>query len=116
MASTPDPDLAEYVSHTDFQQGLPQGRFRLVVDPKRARAYVGQALWSRPLVTAMLGAGLVLALTGSVWPGGLLVAGGIVLNRAVAWNAARILLFLVTRDASAYEFATQNGILEVQRA
>lgn len=110
------PDLAPYVSFEEFRAGLPHGRFRVVVDPKLARRYVGQRLWLLPLVMAVIGAGLVLALTGSTWRGASLVFGGIAVNRLIAWNTGRILLYLATRDAAAYAYATENGVMEVRRA
>lgn len=116
MSNEADPDLAEYVSHEEFQSGLPRGRFRVVVNPKLAGGYVKQRLWLVPVVMFMIGMGLALALTGSRWPGGLLVFAGVAVNRLVAWNAGKILLHLAARDASVYGFATQNGILEVRRA
>jgi hypothetical protein len=59
---------------------------------------------------------MALALTGRTWPGALLVAAGIALNRIVMWQAPRILLHLAMRDASVYGHVTQHGIMEVRRA
>jgi hypothetical protein len=115
VSTESDPDLAEYVSHADFRAGLPAGRYRVIVNRKLARGYVGQRLWLLQIVLPVIGAGLALALTGSTWAGGLLVFVGVALNRAVIWNSARILLHLATRDASVYDFATQHGIMEVRR-
>lgn len=115
MSIEADPDLAEYVSHQEFHAGLPRGRFRVIVDPTLARRYVRQRLWLLPLVMAMVGAGLALALSGATWPGGLLVFAGVALNRAVAWSAGKILLHLASQDPSVYAFATGNGIMEVRR-
>jgi hypothetical protein len=116
MGTDADEDLADYVSHADFQAGITRGRFRVVVNPKLARSYVGQRLWLKPLVLALIGPGLALALTGSPWPGAVLVFAGIGLNRLVRWKAGPILLHLATRDASVYEDVTQNGILDVRPA
>ena len=115
MTVDADPHLADYVSHEEFRAGLSRGRFRVIVDPKRARGYVVQRLWLLAVVIAMLGVGIALAVTGSTWSGALLVFAGVALNRTVARNAARILLHLATRDPSVYDFATQNGIMEVRR-
>jgi hypothetical protein len=109
------PDLADFVSHEEFVAGLTRGRFRLIVNPKLARRFVGQRLWLFPLVTAVIGAGMALAFTGSTWQGGLLVLAGVAVNRIVAWNAGKILLHLALRDAGTYEAATQGGIMEVRR-
>ena len=115
MTFNADPNLAEYVSHDEFRTGLPNGRFRVIVNPKLARGYVGQRLWLLPVVLPIIGAGVALALSGSTIAGGLLVVVGIALNRAVVWNAGKILLYLASRDRSVYEFSTLNGIMEVRR-
>ena len=115
MSTDADPGLAPHVAHEEFRAGLPRGHFRVVVDRKLARAYVGQRLWLLPIVLPMLGIGLALALSGLTWPGALLVLAGFVLHRAVAWNAGKILLHLALKDATVYGFATQNGIMEVRR-
>ena len=109
-------DFAEYVPHEDFRAGLPAGHFRVVVDPKLARRYVAQRLLLVVVVTPVIGIGLALALSGRTWPGALLVAAGVLLNRVVMWQAPKILLHMAQRDAAVYAFATQNGILEVRLA
>ena len=111
-----DGDFAEYIAHEDFRAGLPAGHFRVVVDPKLARRYVAQRLMLIVVVIPVIGVGLALALTGRTWPGVLLVAAGVLLNRVVMWQAPRILLHMAQRDAAVYAHATQNGILEVRRA
>ena len=110
-----DADFAEFVAYEDFRSGLPAGRFRVVVNPKLARRYVAQRLLLLVIVTPLIGAGIALALTGRTWPGALLIAAGVVLNRAVSWQAPRILLHLAQRDRAVYEHATQNGVMEVRR-
>lgn len=110
-----DDDFAAYVSHDDFRAGLPQGRFRVIVDPRLARGWVRQRLWLLPVVMAMVGAGLALALGGATWPGVGLVVAGVALNRLVAWNAGKILLHLALSDPAVYDAATGGGILEVRR-
>ena len=111
-----DGDFAEYIPHEDFRAGLPAGHFRVVVDPKLARRYVAQRLMLIVVVIPLIGVGLALALTGRTWPGALLVAAGVLLNRLVMWQAPKILLQMAQRDAAVYAFTTQNGILEVRRA
>lgn len=113
--STADGEFAEYVAHEEFRVGLPAGRFAVVVNPKLARRYVAQRLLLVVVVTPMIGIGLALALTGRTWPGALLVAAGVLLNRVVMWQAPRILLYMATHDRAVYEFVTHNGLLEVQR-
>jgi hypothetical protein len=111
-----DGDFAEFIPHGDFRAGLPAGHFRIVVDPKLARRYVAQRLMLIVVVIPVIGVGLALALSGRTWPGALLVAAGVLLNRLVMWQAPKILLHMAQRDPAVYLFTTQNGILEVRRA
>ena len=116
MSTASIDDLAEHVSHEDFRSGLPLGHFRVIVNPKLARAFVSQRLWLLQVILPLIGIGIALVLTGSRWGGGLMVFAGVALNRIVVWNAGRILLHLATRDRSVYAFATEHGIMEVRRA
>jgi hypothetical protein len=116
MGTEADEDLAEYVSHQDFLAGMARGQWRFIVDPRLARSYVGHRLCLKPVVLALVGPGLALALMGSPWPGAALVFAGIGLSRLVRWKAGAILLHMAARDASVYEDATQNGILGVRPA
>jgi hypothetical protein len=109
-------EFAEYVAYEDFRSGLPAGRYRVVVNPKLARRYVSQRLWLVVFVLPLIGVGMALAMTGRTWPGALLVAAGVLLNRVVSWQAGRIVLYLALHDAKAYQQVTQDGVMEVRRA
>jgi hypothetical protein len=109
-------EFAEYIAHEEFRAGLPAGRLRVVVDPKLARRYVAQRLMLVVFVMPIIGVGLALVLTGRTWPGALLVAAGVLLNRVVRWQAPKILLHMALRDPAVYEFVTHNGLMEVRRA
>jgi hypothetical protein len=109
-------EFAEYVSHEEFRAGMPAGRFRLVVDPKLARRWVSQRLLLVVLVLPIVGVGIALVLMRQTWPGALLVAAGVLLNRVVMWQAPKILLHFALQDAKAYASVTQGGIMEVRRA
>ena len=115
MTHDADPDFAEYVCHEQFRAGLPHGRFRVIVNPKLARGYLRQRLWLLPIVIFIIGAGLALAFTGRTVASALMVFAGVALNRAVVWNAGKILIYLAARDAQVYDFVTQNGVMEVRR-
>ncbi|RSZ30596.1 hypothetical protein EJO66_26390 [Variovorax beijingensis] len=109
-------DTAEYVPFEEFRQGLPQGRFRVIVNPALAVAFVSHRTYALPLAIALIGPGIALALAGHPWIGGPLVAGGILLRWSVKTRAPRILLHLATRVPSVYEQATAHGVMEVRRA
>lgn len=116
--SQPDatPDAAEYIPFNEFQQGLPQGRFHVIVNPKLVAPFVAHCTRVTPLAIAMIGPGIAVALAGYPWIGAALVAAGIVLRRVVKSQAARILLHLASRMPNIYEQATEHGVMEVRRA
>lgn len=109
-------DTAEHVPFEEFRQGLPQGRFRVIVNPALAAAFVSHRTYAMPLAIALIGPGIALALAGHPWIGGPLVAAGILLRWSVKTQAPRILLHLATRVPSVYEQATVHGVMEVRRA
>jgi hypothetical protein len=112
----PDDDGVPYIAHPEFRSGLPFGRFRIVVDPARARPYVMQRLHMHAVAIALMGLGAALALSGQPWPGVALVATGVVVNRLVKRQAAKILLHLAMKDAAVYRDVTENAIMEVRRS
>jgi hypothetical protein len=106
---------AEYVPFEDFRAGLPAGRFRVIVDPKRARRYIAQRFLLLLVTLPVIGTGIGMALMGHTGIGALLVVLGVAVNRLLAWQAPGLLLHLASRDPTTYHFATQNGLMEVQR-
>jgi hypothetical protein len=108
-------DTVPYIAHDEFRAGLPHGRFRIVVNPALARAYVIRRTRVDVFAVVSIGAGAMLALGGQPWTGLVLVALGIAANRATRWQAGKIALHLAERDPAVYHELTQGGILEVQR-
>ena len=104
-----------HVPHHEFRDGLAHGRLRVVVDPKRARPYVVGRTRIDLLAASVIGMGAVLALAGQAWPGLMLVALGIVANRLVRQQSARIVLHLASADPAVYDEVTGNGVMEVRR-
>jgi hypothetical protein len=109
-------DTVPHIAHEEFRTGVRQGRFRVVIDPKRARPYVVQRTRVNGLAIVLICAGAVLALGGSPWIGLVLVGIGIAVHRLTRAQAAAILLHLAERDATVYGEVTQGGIMEVTRA
>lgn len=109
-------DAVPYVAHEEFRSGLAAGRMRVVVNPELARPYVVQRTRSNTLAVVLIGIGCALALAGQVWPGGALVALGIVARRLVLRQAPKIVLHLAESDAAVYAEVTGNGVMEVRRA
>lgn len=110
-----DGERAEYIPFEEFRNGLPHGRFHVVVNPTLAPRFVAHRVNATPLALALIGPGIASALAGYPVIGALLVAAGILLRRVVKWQAAKILLHLASRQAGAYHDATANGVMEVQR-
>ena len=115
-AAAGEPDAtAPYVAFEDFRDGWRVGRFHIVVDPVRAPRYVAHRTHSTAVAIAIVGPGIALALAGYAWPGAVLVALGILLRRAIRWQAGPILLQMAARQREVYEDATARGVMEVQR-
>lgn len=104
------------ISHEEFRTGLPAGRFRLIVNPDKARKYVRHRLFIIGIALPMAGIGSALALSGHPWIGLALVVTAVLLHRVVTAQAPKILLHLATQDARVYHEAIDYEILEVQQA
>ena len=114
----PAPDSDETVENIGFEafrDGLPGGRFRVIVNPDLARRYVAHRTHATPLALAIVGPGIACALAGLPWAGVVLVAAGIGLRRVIAWQAPKILLHLACRQSATYDEARALGVMEVQR-
>ena len=116
-AATPDPaaERAEYVPFEEFRDGLPRGRFHVVVNPVLAPRFVAHRVNATPVAIALIGLGIAGALAGYTVLGVVLVAAGVLFRRAIKWQAGKILLHLASRHADAYYSATEHGVMEVQR-
>jgi hypothetical protein len=116
MASTDDDDTVPWIAHDEFRAGLRHGRWRIVVNPQLARPFIVQRTRVDVFALAFIGAGAVLALSGSGWSGLALVVIGMAASRLTRAHAPRLLLHLAERDAGAYRDATRGGVMEVRRA
>lgn len=108
-------EIAEYIPFDEFRNGLPTGRFHVIVNPVLARKFVAQRTHATPLAIAVIGIGIATALAGHVLTGAVLVGIGVLFRRAVRWQADKILLHLTTRHETTYLAATTQGVMEVQR-
>jgi len=111
-----DGSSAEHITFEEFRNGLPHGRFRVIVNPALAQPFVAARVNVVPVAIAVIGCGVAGALAGYPVLGALLVAGGILLRRLVKRQAAKILLHLASTQASTYYDATTDGVMEVRRA
>ena len=108
-------DTVPYIPFEDFRNGLPLGRFHVIVNPERAGRYIKQRLNVLPLTVVLIGVGLALVLSGTVAPGAVLVFAGMIVKRVVQWQAPKILLHLASRKPAVYAEVTDQAILEVRR-
>ena len=109
-------EAAEFIPFEEFRNGLPHGRFRVIVNPALVGPFVAHRTHSAALALALLGPGIAAALGGHLLLGACLVAAGWLLRRTVKKQAPQILLHLATRVPAVYGQATANGVMEVQRA
>ena len=113
---TADQPQAIEVSHQEFRTGLPAGRFRVIVNPERARKYVKHRLMLTALILPVIGTGIGMAYFSYPWIGLGLVLLGIAAHRLVAHQAPRMLLHMASQDARVYHEAIDFEILEVRLA
>ena len=109
---------AEYetlnLSHEEFRQGLPLGRYHVIVNPTLAPKYVQHRLWIKMLVLPVLGIGVALGISGYLWAGLALVIIGMIVPRVIRKKAPELLLHLALRDKDIYREAIDYEILEVR--
>lgn len=110
-----DDDTAEFVPFEEFRNGLPHGRFHVIVNPQLAPRFVAYRTHATAVALAIIGPGVALALAGHPWIGAAVVAAGIVFRRTMKSQAPRILLHLASRVPAVYLDATSHGVMEVQR-
>lgn len=105
-----------YVPFEEFRTDLPAGRFRLIVNPERARKYVKHRLMLTALILPIIGTGIGMAYFGYPWLGLGLVLFGVGAHRVVAHQAPKILLYMATHDIRIYREAIDFEIMEVRLA
>jgi hypothetical protein len=115
-AGTKTDDAVEFIPFEEFRNGLPHGRFRIIVNPALAKPFVAHVTHATPLALALLGPGIALAIYGHLVLAALLVGAAWLLRWSVKKRAGLILLHLASRVPSVYERATEHGVMEVQRA
>ena len=115
-AAPNEAETAEFIPFEEFRNGLPHGRFRVIVNPALAPSFVAYRTHATALALALMGPGIAAALVGHVLIGAVLVALALLLRWSVKKRAPTILLHLATRIPSVYEQAAEHGVMEVRRA
>lgn len=106
----------EFIPFNEFKNGLPFGRFRVIVNPKLAQSYMRNRLNVVPVVLVLIVLGLAIAFYSSRWLGGAMVVIGVVVNRLIKAQAPKMVLHLATRDEAAYRDLLNKEIMSVHRA
>jgi len=106
----------EFIPFNEFRNGLPFGRFRVIVNPKLAQKYMNQRLFVTGISIALVALGLLLVFSGVRWFGAVIVILGVALSRIIRSQAPKMLLHLAMRDERVYREALDKEILEVRRA
>ena len=114
-SATPE-NLAIAVPYEAFVEGLPIGRFRLIVNPDRAYKFVRHRLFLNGISIPLLGTGVALGLVGYVIPGAIVCLLGFGMRWFVKREAPKILLHLVQKDAKVYYDVIEYEIMEVRLA
>ena len=109
-------DTVPYIPHAEFRNGLPFGRFRVVVNPALARPFVVRRTRIDLVAILVISVGAAIALAGQAVAGAALVVVGIAANRLVRYQSGRILLHLALTQPAVYAQVTSNGTMEVRRA
>jgi hypothetical protein len=111
-----DQATAAHIPFEAFRDGLPQGRFRVIVNPDLAPRFVAQRVNAVPVAIFVIGIGIAFALSGKAVVGALIVTAGILFRRAVKWQAPTLLLQMASRLPAVYADATSQGVMEVRQA
>lgn len=99
------------MTHAEFVAAHRNGTLRVTFDPQRAARYLSSRLLLPLVMMPLIGAGIALALTGSVWIGLAVIALGIVLPRLIKRSAPKFLLMQALQDEKLYLELTQAGVI-----
>ena len=115
-STTDELQPVEFIPFNEFKNGLPFGRFRVIVNPKLAQKYMKDRLNLVPVALVLIIVGLALAFYGARWFGGAMVVIGVVANRLVKAQAPKMVLHLATKDPVAYRDLLDKEVMSVHRA
>jgi len=101
------------VTHADFVAALGRGEVRAEFDKAGAARFLSARLLLPLVMLPVLGAGVALALTGWIYTGLIVIAGGIIGPRLVKRAAPRFLLQMALEDPRVYDELTQAAVLRV---
>ncbi len=102
------------MTHDEFVSAYRNGTLRVRIDPRLASRYISARLLLPFVMLPVLGIGIALALTGSVWTGLAVIALGIVLPRLIKRSAPRFLLTQALQDEKIYRDLIAAAALEIE--
>lgn len=115
-STTEELQPVEFIPFNEFKNGLPFGRFRVIVNPKLALKYMKDRLNTVPVTLMLIVVGLALAFYGARWIGGAMVVIGVVINRVIKIQAPKMVLHMATKDPATYRDLLDKEVMSVHRA
>lgn len=106
----------EFIPFNEFKNGLPFGRFRVIVNPKLAQKYIKDRLNAVIVIILMIVIGLALMFNGARWFGAALVIIGFLMSRLIKSQAPKMVLHFATKDPAVYRELLDKEVMSVHRA
>lgn len=122
MSETSTPETSEelqpveFIPFNEFKNGLPFGRFRVIVNPKLAQKYIKDRLNAVVVIILMIVIGLALMFYGARWLGAALVIVGFLMSRLIKSQAPKMVLHMATKDPMVYREVLDKEVMSVHRA
>lgn len=104
------------MTHVEFVAAYTAGKIKVTIDPAAASKYLSTRLMLPFFKTAVLGAGVALALTGWTGSGLALIATGFIAPRLIERSAPHFVLTRAVQNAEIYGEITRAGILVITAA
>ena len=104
------------MNHTEFVEGVRNGKVRVDIDPAAAAAFLSARLLLPFVGVAVMGLGIALVLWGWTWSGFGVGTFGIVVPRLIKRGARGFLLTHIEGDPALYQHAVEAGALRVVAA
>ena len=100
--------------HSEFVQAYRSGTVRVNVDRSAAARFVSARLLLPLVMLPVLGAGVALALWGSLWTGFALIGAGTLAPVLIKRSAHQFVMTQVLQDSQFYEDAVNAGVLSIE--
>jgi hypothetical protein len=101
------------MTHGEFVEAYRAGSIRVRVDRVAAARYVSVRLLLPFVMLPVLGLGVALALTGWIWTGLAVIAGGTLAPMLIKRTAPHFVITQALQDRAFYDDAAANGVLQI---